>query len=181
MVDIVKNKHQGGDMLPLSKKGSDNFQTPPQAVLPLLPYLQKGWTIWECAAGRGLMAETLKEKGFTVVATDTEQDFFLHEPEYDCIVTNPPYSKKNEFLNRAYELGKPFAFLMPLTALETKKRQRLYRHYGLELILLDGRVDFITPSGKGSGSWFAVAWFTNGLNIGKALTFAEYNKHAAIV
>jgi hypothetical protein len=32
-------------MPPLSRNGSDDFQTPPEAVLPLLPYLHPDWLI----------------------------------------------------------------------------------------------------------------------------------------
>jgi len=91
--------------------------------------------------------------------------------EFDCIVTNPPYSLKNEFLERCYELKKPFALLLPLTALETRRRQRLFKEYGVEIVVLPKRINFETPSGRGSGSWFAVGWFTNWLNIGKQLVF----------
>lgn len=87
------------------------------------------------------------------------------------IITNPPYTIKNQFLERCYLLGLPFALLMPLASLETTKRQKLFRKFGVEVILLPKRVDFETPSGNGSGAWFAVAWFTCGLNIGKELTF----------
>ena len=92
---------------------------------------------------------------------------------YDCIVTNPPYSLKEEFLKRCYELGKPFALLMPLTALESEKRQKLYRKYGIQLIIPNKRFNFETPSGKGGGSWFATAWFTWGLNLPKDLMFVK--------
>lgn len=61
-------------------------------------------------------------------------------------------------------LGKPFAFLLPL-------RQFLFLCCGLELILFDHRINFETPNGEGEGSWFATAWFTNGLKIRKELTF----------
>ncbi len=52
-------------MLPLSRKGSDDFQTPPEALVPLLPYLPAGWTIWECACGKGYLAEALRQAGGT--------------------------------------------------------------------------------------------------------------------
>ncbi|HSH64589.1 MAG TPA: hypothetical protein VLB84_02035 [Bacteroidia bacterium] len=65
---------------------------------------------------------------------------------------------------------------MPLTTLESAKRQFLFRCRGLELILFDHRINFETPDGEGEGSWFATAWFTNGLKIGKQLTFVSKNE-----
>ena len=161
-------------ILPLKKAYSDDFQTPSEALDYLLPYLRRDWIIWECAMGKGNLVKALREKGFTVIGTDILQgyDFLKWTPErFDCIVTNPPYSLKNEFLERCYELRKPFALLLPLTTLETRRRQRLFKEYGVEIIVLPKRINFETPSGKGSGSWFAVAWFTNWLNIGRQLVF----------
>lgn len=159
---------------PLIQGTSNDFQTPAWAIEPLLPYLPPTWTIWECAEGRGNLVKAFNKLGYTVTGSDilSGEDFLTYEPEkYDCIITNPPYSLKQQFLERAYLLGKPFAFLLPLTTFETKKRQDLFKKFGLEVILFDKRINFETPSGGGSGSWFATAWFTNGLNIGKELNF----------
>lgn len=163
-------------MKPPLKKGSpDDFQTPPEALMPLLPFLKKDWTIWECASGKGNLSAYLKKQGFKVISTDilTGKDFLSYEPkQYDCIITNPPYALKQEFLERAYCLGKPFAFLLPLTTFETAKRQQYFKHCGLEVIFLDKRINFETPDGSGDGSWFATAWFTNWLKIGKQMNFS---------
>src|SRR3990167_10448344 len=144
---------------------SDEFQTPKEALDPLLPYLKKGWVIWECAWGKGSLAEGLRGKGFKVTGILNTDFLFCNLTNVDCLITNPPYSKKYEFLKKAYELGKPFAFLLPITALEGKKRGELYRKYGIQLIIPNKRINFITPSGRGSGSWFQVAWFCYKLNL----------------
>lgn len=181
---------------PPLKQGSPNdFQTPPQALEPLLPYLKKDWAIWECSEGKGNLSESLFRGGYKVVGSDIlpgpypainsldastdktytrfwQKDFLSWQPEaYDCIITNPPFSLKQQFLERAYQLQIPFAFLLPLTTFESSKRQRLFKQYGLEVIFFDKRINFETPDGKGQGSWFATAWFTNGLNIGRQLSF----------
>lgn len=162
---------------PLHGYAPDDFQTPPEALLPLLPHLQRDWVLWECAEGKGYLTKALVDKGYEVIGSDilNGADFLVWEPvvHYDCIITNPPYSLKQKFLVRAYHLGKPFAFLLPLTTLETKARQDLFKRYGLEIILFDKRINFHVPSGKESKSWFATAWFTNGLNIGRQLTFTR--------
>lgn len=162
---------------PLIQGASNDFQTPPEAISPLLPYLNKEWIIWECAEGKGKIKYFLIGAGFKVIGSDilTGQDFLKQQPaeEYDCIITNPPYSIKQKFLERCYALQKPFALLLPLTTFETQKRQKLFKKYGLEVIFLPHRINFETPSGKGSGSWFATAWFTWGLNIGKELNWVN--------
>lgn len=169
----------------MAQNRPDDFQTPPEALLPLYDFLDPNWTIWECACGRDNLGEAMRQKGFQVISTDIkmQQDFltFIPHTHFECIITNPPFSLKQEFLQRAYELKKPFAFLLPLTTFEGKKRQVLFKQYGLEVILFDRRINFETPSGKGSGSWFATAWFTWGLNIGKELTFVEYNRQQILI
>lgn len=160
----------------MKQKYSNDYQTPPEALIPLLPHLKKNWIIWECAAGKGNLVKVLRKEGFKVISSDilTGKDFLNWEPrKYDCIITNPPYSLKQEFLERAYLLGKPFAFLLPLTSFETGKRQTFFRCCGLEAIFFDKRINFQTPNGKGDGSWFATAWFTNWLSIGQQLTFTS--------
>jgi hypothetical protein len=164
---------------PLKQGSKDDYQTPPEALIPLLPHLKKNWVIWECAAGDGNLTTALREKGFKVISTDilSGKDFLKYEPQhYDCIITNPPYSLKQAFLERAYFLGKPFAFLLPLTTFESEKRQRFFRCCGLEVILFDKRINFETPDGKGDGSWFATAWFSHWLKIGKQLTFVSLDE-----
>lgn len=164
-------------MQPPMKQGSPNdFQTPPEALDPLWPYLNKDWTIWEPAEGEGKLSNRMRdaEWGHKVIGSDilTDRDFLTWQPDhFDCIITNPPFSLKQKFLERCYELGKPFALLLPLTTFETAKRQQLFHDHGVEVIFFPRRINFETPSKKGSGSWFATAWFTHGLNIGQTLTF----------
>ncbi|MEM3264787.1 MAG: class I SAM-dependent methyltransferase [Thermoplasmata archaeon] len=180
-INDLKSENMENSHMPPKKKGSpDNFQTPAIAILPLIPYLKREWTIWECAQGKGNLTKALEKEGFRVIGSDIIDgvDFLKSNVNYvfDCIITNPPYSLKDEFLERAYEIGKPFALLMPLTALEGKKRQGLYKRYGLQLMLLNRRINFETPSGNGSGSWFATAWFTFGLHLPKDIVFADLPK-----
>ena len=162
---------------PMKQGMSNDFQTPPEALEPLIPYLNKDWTIWECANGKGNLSLELIKRGFEVVSTDIlvgDFDFLINKPsQFDCIITNPPFSLKQEFLQRCYELKKPFALLLPLTTFETTKRQNLFKKYGVQIIFFDKRINFETPSGKGSGSWFATAWFTWGLNLPNDLNFVK--------
>jgi len=164
---------------PSMKQGSpDDFQSPKKAIDCLLPFLNSGWIIWEPAAGKGNIVNALSEKGFLVFGSDilSGYDFTSSvQPniKFDCIITNPPYSLKEEFLKRCYELGKPFALLMPLTGLESEARQKLYRKYGIQLIIPNKRFNFETPSGGGSTAWFLTCWYTHGLNLPKDLNFVE--------
>jgi hypothetical protein len=155
---------------------TDEIYTPAYALNPLLPYLKKEWIIWECAWGEGSLAKHLTEKGYKIIGSESID--FLSGATYtyfDCLITNPPYSKKEEFLKKAFEIGKPFAFLLPLTALEGKERGEMYRKYNIQLIIPNRRINFITPNG-GKSSWFATAWFCYGLNLPNQLNFVELER-----
>ena len=151
---------------------TDEIYTPRYALNPLIPFIKDDWKIWECAWGTGALAGHLSFEGFKVVDSRF-RDFFKDDfTDFDCVITNPPYSKKDEFLKRAFELGKPFAFLLPLTALEGIKRGALYKKYGIQLIIPNRRINFVMPNKQG-GAWFQTAWFTWGLNLPKELNFVE--------
>lgn len=185
-----------GEILPMSKgrqkpkinrvgdqyvpQGFDACQTPAYAVDPLLPYLDSHWSVWEPACGEQLLVEALYDSGFkTVIGTDllSGTNFFDFEPahQWDCIVTNPPYSIKYPWLERCYALEKPFALLLPVETLGAKTAQIFFRSKGLEIVFLDQRINFKMPNigFEGSSAQFPVAWFTWGLNIGQQMTFAE--------
>lgn len=158
---------------------ADDFQTPKNAILPIIKYLDKSKVVWECACGFGNLVSSFRQAGFTCFGTDIKDgyDFLTYSPEnYDYIVTNPPFSLKQQFLERCYRLDKPFALLLPLTTFETRKRQKLFEKYGVQVIFLDKRIRFETPSGrkgKSSSPWFASAWFTWKLNLEKDMIFRE--------
>jgi len=140
---------------------SDEYYTPAYALDPLLPYLLKGATIWEGAWGRGHLAGHLKQAGFRV-AGSPKMDFLQEQPRrWDILVTNPPYSqpRKDEFIARAYSLGKPFALLLPIDALSGEYRHQFYRERGLELLVPNRRIDFIVDGEQTDAANFATAWF----------------------
>ena len=59
------------------------------------------------------------------------------------MISNPPFSKKDEVLKRAYDLGKPFALLLPTNSLQGKTRYEMFKN-GIELLSFDGRIAFHT-------------------------------------
>lgn len=162
---------------------SDCCMTPDYALDPLLPYLNHKWLIWESAAGQRHISRCLERHGYTVISTDLQDgahhNYFRFSPaRWDCQVTNLPYSIKAEWLERAYYLGKPFAFLMPNECEGTEQIHRLFRTHGIEILRLNKRVDFQTEntSFENSSSWLATSWYTWGLGIGTPLTWATITK-----
>ena len=149
----------------MGKNHSDELYTPEYAFDILKPFIDKDLIIYECADGTGKLREKMIKEGFKVVSG---KDFFKEEDyDFNIIITNPPYSKKTKFLEKCYWLAKPFALLMPITALEGIKRQKLYSKYGIQILFPKKRIDF---NGK-KRVWFYTAWFCYGLNLPKDLTF----------
>ena len=137
--------------------------TPKEAWLPMGKFLYDNcrWVskIWEPAFGSGQLSQLMNEQGYTV--HPTKDDFLTYKfgaIPADCIVTNPPYSLKFQFMERALEIGLPFAFLLPITTLGTARAQKVFAKQRFDLILLPKRIDF---TGK-KAPWFAVAWFCCG-------------------
>lgn len=131
--------------------GKDLFQTPPHALEPLGPFIKFN-TIWEPCAGQGILVRELNKYG-NVVSGDlqTGQDFFEHTPDiWDCIITNPPFSLKFKFIERAIELGKPWAFLVPTDTLAAAAFHKVAlvcynRPYKIEVLNPVRRVNYKTP------------------------------------
>lgn len=138
------------DTITCRTKEGDECYTPFYAVDVLKDYVEKfsGKTIW-CPFDKEWSAyvQSLKEWGFDVIYShlDDGKDFFEYEPEnWDLIISNPPFSIRDKILKRCYEFGKPFCLLLPVKSLQGIKRFELFKKYGLEIIVLDGRVDFHT-------------------------------------
>jgi len=131
--------------------------------------------------GDGHIVDALAAAGVDAFGTDLLEgsNFFSTRPDrFDCIVTNPPYSVKFEWIERCYELGSPFALLMPLETLGSGRAQAFFERHGVEMILLNKRVHFKMPNigYEGSGAWFPVAWFTHGLNIGSPIVYGKIER-----
>ena len=131
-------------------KESDEYFTPPEAVKPIIKYLdnycQKPlYTIW-CPfdTEKSQFVKQFREAGYKVLAThiDNGQNFFYYEPDepYDFIISNPPFSLKDDVLKRLNELKKPYAILLPLPSLQGQKRFQYLKDS--EVLIFDKRINF---------------------------------------
>ena len=103
--------------------GGDEQYTPRYGVEVLLPHIKhlKDKTIWlPFDKEDSQFVEVLSENGFNVVYSHIEdgKDFLEYEPEkWDCIISNSPYKNKRIYWERALDLKKPFALLLPINIL----------------------------------------------------------------
>lgn len=138
-------------------RASDEVYTPSYAIKPLIKYIKefedkKGHpiTIW-CPFDleNSNYVKEFKEAGFNVIYThiDTGENFFFYEPEedYDIIISNPPFSQKDNVLKRLFELNKPYAMLLPIPALQGQTRFKYIKN-NLQYLGFDKRINYFTNS-----------------------------------
>lgn len=113
-------------------RGFDLYETPPEATRALLKAEWLPRRIWEPAAGRGAIMDTLCAARKAVSGYDlvdyghpriiSGRDFLFERaapPGYDeCIVTNPPYLLAGEFIEHALTLVPHVIVLLRLAFLE---------------------------------------------------------------
>ena len=158
---------------------NDELYTPEYAIKPLLKYLPKNIKIWECTDyGSSNITKILKENKYEIIKTHKDNFDFLNDKpnfEFDMIITNPPYSLKDEFIKKCYEYKKPFALLLPITSLEGIERGKMFRENGIELLVFDRRCNFIYDNAKKS-NWFNTSWFCHNI-LPRQLIFEELKKN----
>lgn len=129
-------------------KASDEVFTPKYAVVPLLKYVKQNSVIW-CPFDlpSSEYVKVFQEAGFKVIHShiDEGKNFFYYEPEgpYDVIISNPPFSQKDDVLKRLWELDKPYAMLLPVPALQGQARFP-YLKDGLQYLGFDKRINYYT-------------------------------------
>ena len=110
---------------PNEPQGRDTLQTPNYAVDLLIPFIPKDTNvIWEPACGDGKIVFRLEEYTYGVYASDIRFNpeicdsslNFISDPAPEVfefytnppiIITNPPYSIKEMFIDKAMEYGVP--------------------------------------------------------------------------
>lgn len=160
----------------MKNEKNDELYTPDYAIEPLLKYLPKDKIMWECTDfGESNITKLLKQHDYKVISTHKDNfDFLTDVPnfDFDMIITNPPYSLKNEFLKKCYQYDKPFCLLLPLTSLEGIERGKMFREKGIDVLVLDRRCDFMDNK---KSNWFNTSWFCYKI-LPKQLIFEELHK-----
>jgi hypothetical protein len=90
-------------------------------------------------------------------------DFFTATPRipWDIQVTNPPFSLKERWLQRSYELGKPFMLLLPADVLHRRYFQNLSFRDELEFLIPPKRVCFVGCLNRPNFESLWVCWKMN--------------------
>ena len=100
--------------------------------------------------------KVLQERGFEVVTT--QGDFFTTEPPsgVQCIISNPPFSKKMKVMERIKKLDLRFALILPFQWLN----DGVPLEFGNQVMFFRQRMHFRTPHGmadKPRGNCFVLS------------------------
>ena len=160
----------------------DEVYTPFYAVEPLSEFLPKDKIIW-CPFDEEWSAfyQYFNENGYKVIRSSLSdgQDFFSFEPEnWDILVSNPPFSKKDEVLKRAFSFQKPFALLLPVNSIQGKRRYKIFKNQ-IQMLVFDARVDYHTRKNMQAttkGNHFGSAYFCRDL-LPTKLELRQLNKY----
>ena len=134
-----------------SKGDNDECYTPHYAVKPILKYIPKDAIVW-CPFDT-------KESEFVKQISNTNQveyshinngqDFFQYEPDdWDIMLSNPPFTNKRKYFERALSFNKPFALIMTNTWLNDSAPKQLFEDKDLQLLMFDKRMKFNSPDGR---------------------------------
>ena len=134
-----------------SSGGGDEAYTPDYGVEPILKYIPKNAVVW-CPfdTKESEFVKQISQQNSVVHShISLEQDFFTYEPfHWDVIVSNPPFTNKRKFFERALSFGKPFALIMTNTWLNDSAPKQLFKDKDLQLLMFDKRMKFHSPDGR---------------------------------
>lgn len=162
-----------------NRADDDYYATPKEAVEELLKREQFFRYVWEPACGGGHISEVLKAYGYDVLSSDIVDrgypntytaDFLTVNPkpkEYipRDIITNPPYSKAKEFIEKALEISMDstkIAMFLKLTFLESKSRRDLFNKNPPKYVYVFSNRVWCAKNGnfdEAKSSAVAYAWF----------------------
>lgn len=165
-------KSDRGRLARAKKLGSQNdfYPTPDWCTDILFNYWQPRGLIWECACGDGRMVRNFLRRGLSVIHSDkypqeqfptTEIDFLEVEPApipYFTIVTNPPFSIINRFMEKAMTMNaRAIAFWARQSLLESKWRYSFFKMYPPRMVIViadRAQINSEEPGGQFSFAWY---------------------------
>lgn len=159
-------------------RGDDFYATPVEATRSLLAVERKWFptgTIWEPACGDGAIVKELRSRNIPTIASDLIDrgcpqsmiaDFLISSVTSmppAGIVTNPPFRRAREFVDKALEHAPYVAMLLRLAFLEADKRKEWFESSPLARVHISSRrlpmMHRAGWTGPKAGSAVCYAWF----------------------
>jgi len=153
----------------------DDYMTPKYAWDNIKQFIPNDKVIWEAFYGDGNSGNYLTELGFNVIHEPI--DFFENNLG-DVIVSNPPFSKTKEILNRLEELDKPFIIILPSSKINTSYFRK-WKNKNIQIIIPIKRIHFEKLiNGKKPDKWknacnFDCFYYCYKMNLPKDIMWLE--------
>lgn len=110
---------------------ADSVQTPPHIAKLVVEHYNPSGTLLEPAKGNGNFLTHLPKEDTDWCEITKGRDFFNYHYPVDWIVTNPPYSIYDKFLEHCFEVADNVVLLVPLAkAFKSLSVERLVQQYG---------------------------------------------------
>jgi len=153
-------------------KKDDEYYTPKHAWENIKDYIPIDKVIWEAFYGDGKSGEFLTELGFNVIHEHI--NFFDDEtlPEYDIIISNPPFNICKPIMNRLLKLDKPFILIMPVSKINTNYMRENFKNK-LQIIIPKNRINFIKNEKLTKGCTFDCFYYCYKMNLKNDITWLE--------
>jgi len=134
-----------------SSGNNDECYTPAYGVAPILKYIPKDAIVW-CpfdTEESEFVKQISNQNSVIYSHLSLGQDFFNYEPDkWDVIISNPPFTNKRKYFERALSFNKPFALIMTNTWLNDSAPKQLFKVKELQLLMFDKRMKFNNPDGR---------------------------------
>tara|TARA_R100000805_G_C3565029_1_gene72706 strand:+ start:226 stop:735 length:510 start_codon:yes stop_codon:yes gene_type:complete len=131
----------------------DDYMTPKYVWEDIKQYIPQDKEIWECFYGDGKSGQYLTELGFNVIHENID---FFENNKGEVLVSNPPFSKTKQIMERLVEIGKPFIMLMSSSKINTQYCRRIFKDLDdkLQIIIPKARIGFEKQvNGKVPDGW----------------------------
>ena len=122
-------------------KKYDDYMTPFYAWKNIEKYIPKDKLIWEAFYGNGESGDHLKKLGCKVIHKNIN---FFDNNLGELVVSNSPFSKTKEILERLVHLDKPFILILPCSKLTTQYFRKLFSNnkHKIQIIIPRSRIHF---------------------------------------
>jgi hypothetical protein len=110
-----------------SKNGNDCVQTPIYLCKQIVEHFDPEGKILEPCCGEGNFLKVINADWCEI---NKGKDFLNTQGQWDWIITNPPYSKYRDFLNKSMEVADNIVFLQLINATFYKARLRDIKEAG---------------------------------------------------
>ncbi len=143
----------------------DDYETPVEVLELLLPYIEDYNIIYDPFYCKGNVINNWEKLNKKCINEKLDAFNRTHPETYDIVISNIPFSCKEESMKLFFKLDKPFIILMPIDSLGSKWIKKYFDK--LQFIIPEKRLHFEKDNTKGKGSWFDTCFYCYNINLKK--------------